>query len=271
MIDVQGLKVLTDMDAVTSFKFFAADAERAKVRVSQQPLVEREAAYYRDNIGSIKTAEELVNNTRLFKFAMKAHGLEEFDYAKAFMRKVFEGGIDDPDSLANQLTDSRYQEIAETFNFKNFGDATTSFTRAGEGTIDKYIQQTLESQLGEDNTGARLAVYFQRKIGDISNATELLGDVALIQVVQTAFSLPSQMSLLSIEKQEVMINDKMDFEDMKDSGKVDELVNRFLTMWDISNPSSGSVSVSPLISDPFGSQVSLSADLISTLQNVRRF
>ena len=38
-------------------------------------------------------------------------------YAKAFMVKVLEEGISDPESFANKLTDKRYAEFARTYNF----------------------------------------------------------------------------------------------------------------------------------------------------------
>ena len=47
----------------------------------------------------------LLADDRLFKYAMKAHGLKDMDYAKAFMKKALVEGIDDTDSFANKLSD----------------------------------------------------------------------------------------------------------------------------------------------------------------------
>jgi hypothetical protein len=93
---------------------------------------------------------------------MKAHGLGDMTYAKAFMEKVLEEGVD-AISFANSLSDKRYAEFAKTFNFKAFGEATTSFTKTQQGVVDKYLRQTLEEQAGDENQGVRLALYFQRK------------------------------------------------------------------------------------------------------------
>ena len=82
-------------------------------------------------------------------------------------------GVNADDSFANSLSDSRYREFADTFNFEAFGSAATSFTKANEGTVQKYVRQTLEEQAGDSNEGVRLALYFQRKASDINSYLEI--------------------------------------------------------------------------------------------------
>jgi Protein of unknown function (DUF1217) len=45
---------------------------------------------------------------------VKAFGLSDMMNAKALIRKVLEGGISDPKSLANTLNDPRYKALAAT-------------------------------------------------------------------------------------------------------------------------------------------------------------
>ena len=49
---------------------------------------------------------------------MKAHGLEDMTYAKAFMVKALKEGVADPDSFANKLTDKRYAEFVTSYQFR---------------------------------------------------------------------------------------------------------------------------------------------------------
>ena len=89
-------------------------------------------------------------------------------YAKAFMRKVLTEGIDKRDSFANRLADTRYREFVETFNFARYGDDhDRSSTRTRQGTVDRYVRQTLEEDAGAQNEGVRLALYFERKAPSI--------------------------------------------------------------------------------------------------------
>src|SRR5260221_14696157 len=99
---------------------------------------------------------------------MKASGMEDMTYAKAFMRKVLTEGTDDPKSFANTLTDPRYKTFAETFNFARSDATTTIFDRTRQGTVDGYVRQTLEEDAGQDNEGVRLALYFARNASRIT-------------------------------------------------------------------------------------------------------
>ena len=254
------------MDALTTYKLFAANTERTMKRISNEPVVAREVAYYQENIGSIVSAKELIEDRRLFDFALKAYGLQEMNYARAFFQKILEGGVDDDKSLANQLTDPRYKEFAEDFNFARYGAATTSFDRTQSGVVEKYYQQTFEQEAGIQNTGARLAIYFERKSLEIEDAFDILGDRALLQVVQTAFGLPPQMSFSSLDRQAELINERLNIDDLKNPELLSKLVTRFIANWDLQNPDS--VSVPPLVSTPLGSQ-GLSLNLLSAIQNIK--
>ena len=85
--------------------------------MAQQTDVSRNAAYYKENIGKVKTVDDFLKNDRLYQYAMKAYGLEDMTYAKAFMKKVLQSDLSDPNSYANKLVDKRYREFAAAFSF----------------------------------------------------------------------------------------------------------------------------------------------------------
>lgn len=255
------------MNALTTYKLFASNTEKTLERISANPVTAREVDYYKENITSVSSAEELVNDSRLLNFALKAYGLEEMSYAKAFMQKLLEEGVTSDDALANQLIDKRYKEFAEDFNFSEFGSATTAFDRAQTGVVDKFFQQSIEQEAGDQNTGARLAIYFERKSPEIDSALDILADPALLGFVQTTYALPTSMSFLSLERQEELINDRLNIEDLQDPEKLEQITSQFLALWDLNNPTT--VSVPPLIAAPFGSQQTLSVDVLSAISNIR--
>lgn len=254
------------MDAVLTYKLFVADSQGALERIQSKPQVAREIEYYKENITSIKNIDDLIADDRIFSTVMEAYGLEDMTYAKGFIRKLLEGGIDDSDSMANRLTDPRYQELAEDFNFVSTGEATTAFSKVTVGVIDKFYQQNLEVEAGGQNSGVRLAMYFQRKAEDIDTTLNILADSALLQFVQTTYALPTQMSYQSLDKQVDLIETKMDIEDLKDPEKLDEMVSRFLSAWDLQNPTS--VSVPPMISSP-NAILNISIDTLSAIQSLK--
>ena len=255
------------MDALTTYRLFAANSERTLQRISQDTIVSREVEYYRENIQSVKSADELIADNRLLKFALEAYGLGEMSYAKAYIGKLLKEGVDNDDAFANQLADPRYKEFVEDFNFARYNTATTSFDRTQEGVVSRFYQQRVESEAGNENVGARLAIYFERKVADIDSALDILGDTALLQVVQTAYGLPAQMSFASIERQEEIINERLDVSDLSDAEFVDDLITRFIALWDMQNPDTGSAT--PLVAATSTGIQGLSLDLIASVQSIK--
>lgn len=202
--------------------------------IAEQQYIKREIAYFRENIGNISSGEDLVEDYRLYNFAMKAFGLEEQIYAKGLMKKIFEGGVKDPKSIANMLTDTTFKEIAEAFGFAETGNLNMLISSNVEKVVSRYMNQELEVQAGESNQGVRLALYFERKAPGIDNWYEILGDSALAEVVRTAFGLPDEFAQTDIDKQVAYFEDRLSIEDLKNPEKVHKFLQRFTALWDVS-------------------------------------
>lgn len=339
------------IDTNSSYRLINRDIGKSLERVEKQPITQRATEYFMENIGKVKTAEEFVNDHRLFNYAMKAFGMEDMAYAKAFMLKALNEGISNPDSFANKLADKRYAEFVgffnfaaygektttynvardatitnftqrvtldgliplsdthkannayfaekivtvksiedflvddrllsyalyayglegegmseadirkyleggvgdpdspanvhanknikrfvTSFNFAETGDATTTHVPAQQGTVLRYMRQTLEEDAGAQNEGVRLALYFDRKAGTITNAYHILADPALATVVRTLLNLPDSIAQLDVDKQAKLIESKLDFADFQDPAKLEKHIERFTTMWEINNP-----------------------------------
>lgn len=256
------------LSTTASFQLIKRDLQRTLDTVAAEPFVSREIEYYEQNIGSVKSIDDFLSDDRLYGTAMRAFNLDDMIYAKAFMRKVLEEGTDDTRSFANTLNDPRFREFAETFNFQRYGDATTAFDRTQSGTIDRYVRQTLEVNAGEDNQGVRLALYFERKAGNIESAFDILGDRAILQVVQTALGLPATISTLDIDKQAELINRRLDIEDLSDPDKLSRFLNRFTSLWELERPSEQSTVPNILASRP--AVYGIGPDILLNLQNLFR-
>ena len=76
-----------------SYDLVVRDMKASLDRTASDPQVAREAAYYKENIGKVTSVDEFLDNYRLYSYAMKAYGLEDMVYAKAFMKKVRNGGV----------------------------------------------------------------------------------------------------------------------------------------------------------------------------------
>ena len=257
------------LTTIASFSLIARDLDRSLETTAQQPAVARETEYYLENISNVKSVEDFIEDDRLFRYAMTAHGLSEMSYAKAFMRKVLEEGIDANDTFANSLADRRYRDFVETFNFARYGETATAFGRTQQGTADLYVRQTMEIDAGAENEGVRLALYFQRKAPELTSVYEILGDRALLEVVQTALSIPPQASFQDIDRQAEDIVKRLDLEDLKDPEKLGRFLQQFSALWDIKSPQSASSSTVPSISIGAPIQYGLSSSLLSQIQGLK--
>lgn len=183
------------------------------------------------------------------------------------IRRVLDGGVDAPRSLANLLADPRYREFAETFNFARYGAATTSFTRTQQGTVDRYVQQTVEENAGRENEGARLALYFERKAPSVRNTYGLLADRALLKVVQVALGLSEATSRMDIDRQARLIEERIDLADLREPAQLRRFLERFTSLWDVAN---AGTATAPAALAPFaGVSAGIGVDLLGSLQKLK--
>ncbi|WP_367718184.1 DUF1217 domain-containing protein [Nitratireductor sp. GISD-1A_MAKvit] len=169
------------INTFTSYNLINRDLSRSLERIQSQPMVQRETEYYQANIGRVTSIEEFVNDDRLFRYAMKAHGLDDMAYAKAFMVKVLEEGISDPESFANKLTDKRYVEFARTYNFAAGGPDTTNYNPAQKGTVDKFLSRAIQNGTAPNDPVLIESINnYLSRIADIKSADDLMGDQEML-------------------------------------------------------------------------------------------
>jgi hypothetical protein len=253
---------------IATYNRLSSNMAQSIRRVSEQPQIKREAEYYAAHIGSIKSADEFMNNTRLYNFALKAFGLEDMQYAKAFVRKVLKEGVDDPEAFSLQLSDQRFREFATAFNFKRYQSATTSFDRVQKGTIDMFLRNSLETQSGQENEALRLSLYFERKAKTVTTAFSILADKALYQVARTAFGFPDAISSVDIDKQAKLLNDRIDVSKLGDATYVKKIITRFLARYEAKSGTAQPSAATTILS---GSGASVDMSTILSLQTLKKF
>lgn len=255
------------LTTTASYRMITANMTRSLERVAAQPVNSRDAAYYLQAIEDVKSIDDFLRNDRVFSFAMKAFGLSDMTYAKAFVRKALSEGVDSKDAFANKLSDPRYKDFVSTFNFERYGEATTVFASVRQGVVDKFMRQSLEEEAGQGNEGVRLALYFERKAASVTSVYGLMGDKALLQVVQTALGIPAAASRADIDAQAKMISERLDIKDLKDPAKLKDFLTRFTALWEANNPSSQAASPTVLIGQPV--EKGISTSILMGLQKLK--
>lgn len=257
------------LSTTASYRIASKDLTKSLKTTSDRPEVARETKYFQDNITKVKSIDDFLKDDRLYRFAMKAFGLDDMIYAKAFMKKVLKEGVSSSSSFANTLSDSRYRDFARAFNFERLGEATTQDKAANQKVVDNYVRLTFETNSGSQNEGVRLALYFARKAPNLSSTLGILADKALIQVVQTALNIPSSASLMDLDKQVAYYNSKLNIADFKDPEKLDKFIQRFTINWEMTQVQSSASSPANALLVGSSGGIGISANILASIQNLK--
>lgn len=264
--DILTAESTTVLTATILYNAITRDYSSSLSATAKEPVVEHSTQYFLANIGKVTSASQLVNNSQLYNYVMTAFGLQDMSYAKALIVKVLNGGTS-ASSFAASLNDPRYLALASAFNFAANGAATTSSTATQQTTVNNYYEQTLETNTGQENQGAQMALYFKRMAPTIASAYSILADKTLLQVVETAFNLPATLSLENIDTQASEISQLLNVSKLQDPTYLNQFLQRFTASYDAQNPT-GSGSSTPA-NALLVTSTGISSDLLLSLANLK--
>ncbi|MCW4113400.1 DUF1217 domain-containing protein [Aurantimonas sp. MSK8Z-1] len=209
----------------------------------QKDNAKEEVQYYLDTMPTITSLDEFVADKKLTSFVLKAHGLEDQTVTPTMWKKILTSDLADKSSYVYSQ-DSRFQEIAMSFNFETDGSIALGDTAQNAAKVvqtqDLYARLTLETNVGDQSEGARLALYFQRVAPNLNSAYDILADKAAFEVVRTALGLPASMSQADLDVQARVLQKKLDIADFHDPKSLDKFISRFAAMYDVQNDNSAS-------------------------------
>lgn len=224
--------------------FLKRTAATQRAVLDAQPEVKRDETYFRENIGKIDTAAELVADRRLLKVALGAFGLENDINSKAFIQKVLEGGTLQSGSLANKLADKQYQKLSAAFGFGDFATPRSKISDFPDKILAAYKTRNFEVAVGVQNDALRLAMNAEREVGDLAAKTttsndarwySVLGSTPMRRVFEKALGLPTAFSTLDIDRQLEVMKEKSQAQlgtdqiaDFGDAAAMEKLLRRFL-------------------------------------------
>lgn len=231
--------------------------------------VKAETDYYLANVGKLESIDDLMADKRLLGYALSSFGFDPASQSPERIREMLEGGVSDPASPANLHADKRYAAFVAAFNFMEHGEKATTFNRAQQPAVDKYIRQTLEQNAGTENEGVRLALYFERKAPELTNFYEVLADPALAQVVRTALGLPDSFASADIDRQVKLFEERLNIEDLADPEKLGDFLKRFTSLWEVSHPTAtAQTSIGILFGQPV--EFGVSTNVLLAIQQMKR-
>lgn len=216
------------LPAMLIYQTLTNSREKQLDQLKQDPRIVKEIEYLRERVAEIETVDEFINDRRLMSFALSAFALEDEINLLGRIRKILTEPRADPKALVNKLIDPRFKELAAGFEFAEVGLAKVKNAVFLNDLIDRFYTNEFERRLGQQNPALREAEFFRRKIGEIENTFDILGDRVFRAVVTFTLGLPLEIALQSVDKQKSLIEARVDIEKFKDPKFVDDFIRRFL-------------------------------------------
>lgn len=233
---------LVPMDGLAGYRFLQRTREQQEDLIAQSPLSQRLEETFKERIGTIETAAQLVNDRELLEVSLAAFGLSSDIDSKFFIQKVLEEGTTDRTALANKLADQRYQDFSKAFGFGDRSIPRTQLSSFADEILAQYKSSSFETSVGEQDETLRIALNADRVLVDIagedsSDRTKwlsILGNEPLLQLVQTALGLPESVAQFDLDRQIEIYDEKLqrqmgsEITDLVNEDKRDALIERFL-------------------------------------------
>jgi Protein of unknown function (DUF1217) len=226
----------------TGWSFLQRTVSSQKTAFEADPALARDEAYFRDKIGSIRTAEALVADRRLLSVALGAYGLDNDINNKAFIRKVLDEGTLKEGTLANRLADKQYAAMSAAFGF-DLSVPRTQVSTFADKILTAYKTRKFETAVGDQNNDMRLAMNARRELETLSKKSSsdttkwltILGNAPLRQVFEKAFGLPATFVTVDLDKQVATLRaraekalGKVEVAQFTDPKQVEKLLRQFL-------------------------------------------
>lgn len=235
------------------WKFLSRTMEKQQATFVASAEIQRNEAYFREKIGSISTAEDLVADRRLLSVALGAFGLDDDINNKYFIRRVLEEGTLDDESFANKLSDKSYLSLSEAFGFGDYKTPRTALKGFADEILAKYETRQFEIAVGNADSSMRLALAVQRELPELAASAssestkwyKIIGSSALSEAVRTALGLPDSVRSLDVDRQLTAYRQKSeqvfgssDPSIFKDGDTLDKLVKLYLLRSQLTDTSS---------------------------------
>jgi hypothetical protein len=237
------------LSGLGGWRFLQATYDNQFKAFTQSAQLQRTSEYFRENIGAIETAEELVKDRRLLTVALGAFGLQDDINSQFFIRKILEEGTVNDDALANRFSDPRYKEMSQAFGFGPGEFLKVGEPAFAEAIIKRFETIEFEVAAGQQNEAMRFALYAEREMGilaqeDMSNNAKwftLMGEPPLRNLFEKALNLPTAFGQIDIDQQLGVFKERAkkefgsdDLSIFSDPEKVQELITKYVVREQIS-------------------------------------
>ncbi|MGD0105801.1 MAG: DUF1217 domain-containing protein [Rhodopila sp.] len=205
-----------------------------------QPMVQSAIKGFTEAVQSAKSMTQLLANPAFMNVLLTANGMSDQIGYTALATQALTSNLSDTNSLANQLTDTRWKTLAGDYNFTASGLASFQKPATIAAIANLYATNTWETSQDSVTPGLSNALSFKPLASTITSVDQILGNPTMRAVVTTALGIPEQIAFQSLTAQENAISTRIDIKKFQDP----KFVETFLQQYLIANAASSTSSAS---------------------------
>ncbi len=201
-------------------------------QVARDPQVQKDLARYAKVVKTAKTMDDVLNDPVARKVFMTANGLKGDINNLGLARKALNSSPTDTRSVAARLAsiNGRWIEAVRKWPVAQNGIGVLQVSDAVKEIGDDYIGEKRLDALDAQMPGLGSAVLFKDIAKNLKDATDILGSPLGREIITTAFNIPKQIAVQSIEAQEKAINRRMNPAKLQNDHFVEQIAQRYLIM-----------------------------------------
>jgi len=193
-----------------------------------QPAVQRAISAFAKAVQSATSPQQLLSNPTVMQVLLTANGLADQIPYTALAQRTLLSNASDTASLANQLTDTRWKPVVQTYDFAKKGLSVIQNPKVIATIANGYAEITWRNSLNATTPGLSNALTFRQNAASVTNVDQILGDPVLRSVVTTTLGIPLQIAFQPLEAQQKAITAQLDITKLQDPKFVAQFAQRYL-------------------------------------------
>ena len=223
------------------------DAEKDETQevktASQQPAIQREIAAFTKAVQTATSPKQLLQNPTVLQVLLTANGLGAESSEAALAQQALLSNVNDPNSLVNQLSNTQWQSVAQTYDFANEGLSIIQNPTVIATITNGYAEVSWLNSLNETTPGLANALTFIQQASSITSVAQIVGNSLYDTVVNGALGIPEEIAYQSVQAQEQAISAKLDVSKLQDPSYVQTIADQYLIAQSSTTSSSSSTSL----------------------------
>lgn len=195
---------------------------------AQEPRVARAIQAFTTAVQNATTPQQLLSKPQALQVLLTANGLGDQTSYTALATQTLLSNINDPNSLVNKLSDTRWQSVVQTYDFANKGLSIIQNPQVIQTIANGYAEVTWMNSLDATTPGLSDALEFRKEASSITSVDQILGDPVMRTVVTTALGVPEQIAFQDLPAQEQAITSRLDISKFQDPNFVEQFTQRYL-------------------------------------------